>query len=314
MTLAPGVSFVVPVYNKAPYLPVLLHGLSCQRGDFAREYIFIDDGSTDGSAELLSSRTAKWPEVTLLRQSNQGPSVATNRGIEAARYDMIKFVDADDLLLPDATQFLREALETYPAASMAYGLGQKYQSEAAAFAAVNTPSATPMTRAPSVRVEPALPTLLRHLLLGPSQCLTRTALAQGVGGCDRRIFVQDYSLLLRLAARGPFAAVDAVVTMAPEQAPGRLNDGGPQTAHDLNLALSYFLADHMLAPGVEARAIRRALTRAWLWARRREGAGLFSRWLLIRVLGYLPLASLRRVLLRQSCAAFAGGNVRLMPR
>ena len=52
------VSYVVTVYNKAPYLPFLLDGLARQQGGFAREFVFVDDGSSDGSLEALNARAS----------------------------------------------------------------------------------------------------------------------------------------------------------------------------------------------------------------------------------------------------------------
>ena len=63
-----GVTFVVTVYNKARWLPDVCAAIGAQRGDFAREYVFIDDGS----AEIIERETAGWPDVTLLRQANAG--------------------------------------------------------------------------------------------------------------------------------------------------------------------------------------------------------------------------------------------------
>ena len=58
MTTGSGVSFVVPVYNKAAYLPDVLAAIRAQRGDFAWQYIFVDDGSTDDSLAILERLTA----------------------------------------------------------------------------------------------------------------------------------------------------------------------------------------------------------------------------------------------------------------
>ena len=64
-----GVSFVVPVYNKAPYLPAVLAAIHAQRGDFRRHYVFIDDGSTD---ELLAIAPA--PDRGLARYGDREPA------------------------------------------------------------------------------------------------------------------------------------------------------------------------------------------------------------------------------------------------
>ncbi len=83
MATSPGVSFVVPVYNKAPYLKDVLAAIRDQVGDFEREYIFIDDGSTDGSIELIQELTLNWANVIIHRQENHGSAHATNRGDRA---------------------------------------------------------------------------------------------------------------------------------------------------------------------------------------------------------------------------------------
>ena len=105
-----GVSFVVPVYNKAPYLKDVLAQIKRQRGDFRRHYVFIDDGSTDSSLQQLNELTEMWENVEIVSQVNAGSAAATNRGIEMAREPYIKFVDADDLISTDATACLLRAL------------------------------------------------------------------------------------------------------------------------------------------------------------------------------------------------------------
>src|SRR5512135_2262505 len=95
-----GVSFIVTVYNKAPYLPAVIAALAAQVGDFEREFVFVDDGSTDGSAEAIRERIKDWPNAKLICQSNQGAGGAMNTAAAAASLPFLKMVDADDLLLP----------------------------------------------------------------------------------------------------------------------------------------------------------------------------------------------------------------------
>lgn len=299
-----GVSFLIPVYNKRTYLPVVVAALQAQRGEFEREFVFVDDGSTDGSGALLAELAVHWPQARILSQPNRGPSVATNRAIAAARLQHVKLVDGDDVLLPDATARLLALLDRHPEAVLAYGLTEPYASPAQARERLAASPPTGEDGAEPVRRGPDLAALLRQTDLGPSNCLIRTSALRAAGGCDERVFVQDYSLLLRLAAQGPFVGTDAVVALTPDAAGNRINDGGPQILHDSNLTLLLFLSERKLPAALAAPAVRRALTRAWLWARRREHASLLSRWWLLRLLGWLPCASLRLALLRRSCAAF----------
>lgn len=305
MDAAAGVSFVVTVYNKRPYLPAVAAGLAAQRGGFAREFIFVDDGSTDGSREELERLTASWPDVRILLQPNLGPSRATNRGFEAARYPTVKLVDGDDVLLPDATALLRDAMLRHPPAVLAFGETEGYQSTEDAEVRLKA------SRAPAVG-EPelfdALPAFLRNCNLGPSACLLRAEAVRRVGGCDARVFVQDYSLFLRLAASGPFLRSTAPVALAARGPRQHLDDGGPQVLHDINLALYHFLSEHDVPPGLMRAAVRRGLQRAWHWARRRERARISDPSLRRLFVSYLPFGNGSPEPLRYSCAAFTASR------
>jgi glycosyltransferase involved in cell wall biosynthesis len=300
-TASDGISYVVPIYNKRRFLRQVVAGLAAQEGVFPREYIFVDDGSTDGSADALEPLIENWATACLIRQANVGPSVTTNRGLRQAKYPLVKLVDGDDVLLPDATRQLINALAQHPAAPVAYGQSATYADAEAALARLGQqlPPAHP-----EARLEQALKPLLRECYLGPSNCLIRRDAALAVGGSDEHVFVQDYSLLLRLSTLGPFVAIDMPVVLHPETPEDRLNDGGPQLLHDTNLTVAHFLAEHELPEELATMAMRRAMTRAWLWARRREGATPLSRWYWLRLAGYLPLPALRASLLDASCGAF----------
>ena len=84
MANLPGVSFLVPVYNKAPHLPAVLRQIARQTGDYPRQYVFVDDGSTDGSLEIVRELTADWDNTVIHGQSNKGSAGATNASISLA--------------------------------------------------------------------------------------------------------------------------------------------------------------------------------------------------------------------------------------
>ena len=89
------VSVVIPCYNAAPWLRETIESVLAQTHPVL-EVIVVDDGSTDQSAEIAESFG---PCVRVVRQSNQGESIARNNGIDLARGDWIAFIDADDIWL-----------------------------------------------------------------------------------------------------------------------------------------------------------------------------------------------------------------------
>lgn len=97
--MAPLVSVIIPVFNGERFLREAVQSVREAVHVLHRKYsdveiIIVDDGSTDGTANVARSL----PEtVRYLHQANQGPAAARNRGIEHAQGSLIAFADADDL-------------------------------------------------------------------------------------------------------------------------------------------------------------------------------------------------------------------------
>jgi glycosyltransferase involved in cell wall biosynthesis len=266
-----AVSFVLTVHNKAPYLVRVLASVAAQEGAFEREVIVVDDGSTDGSQQILAAVGPDLPGFRLIVEPHRGPAVATNRGLAEAAMPLVKLLDGDDLLAPYATRHLIEVGERC-GAEVAIGAGGAYRDGAAA----RWPGIA--ASAPFLLPDP-LARLLRGIWFTPSNMLIRRDALAASGGCDERVFVQDYGLALRLAARCRFAVTDTVVMAAPQAAdPARLSHNKAQILHDLNLALLLFLEDRPELPArYRRRAWRRIAERGWKWARREAGRGVLSR-------------------------------------
>jgi len=96
------ISVIIPAYNAAPFLADALECVREQRCD-PLEIIVVDDGSTDNTSEVAASFGSA---VRLIRQENQGPAGARNRGLLVARGNAIAFLDADDLWPAGALQLL----------------------------------------------------------------------------------------------------------------------------------------------------------------------------------------------------------------
>ncbi|HUJ05711.1 MAG TPA: bifunctional glycosyltransferase family 2 protein/CDP-glycerol:glycerophosphate glycerophosphotransferase [Streptosporangiaceae bacterium] len=95
------VSVVVPFYNNADHLGQCLASIAAQ-SHAALEVIMVDDGSTDGSVDIARAQAAADPRFRLVGVTNGGPGWARNHGVAAATGEFLAFVDADDVLPPDA--------------------------------------------------------------------------------------------------------------------------------------------------------------------------------------------------------------------
>lgn len=90
------VSVIIPIFNRKCYLSEAIESILNQSTP-PHEVIAVDDGSTDGSAEVIQSFTS----VRYHFQQNRGVAVARNQGIELAQGNFFAFLDSDDRWMPD---------------------------------------------------------------------------------------------------------------------------------------------------------------------------------------------------------------------
>lgn len=105
----PEVTVVIPVYNGEKYINETLESVLAQEYR-SFEIIVVDDGSTDGSAEVVTS----YKSVRYLHQRNQGVAVARNVGISSALGNFIAFLDQDDLWEPSKLRIQIDYLQRNP--------------------------------------------------------------------------------------------------------------------------------------------------------------------------------------------------------
>jgi glycosyltransferase involved in cell wall biosynthesis len=107
--VAPAFSIVIPMFNRAGCIGRAIDSCLRQRGsDF--EIIVVDDGSTDGGADVVRAYTDE--RITLhSHERNRGVSPARNTGVDVAAAPWIICLDSDDELLPDALDVMRRRVE-----------------------------------------------------------------------------------------------------------------------------------------------------------------------------------------------------------
>ncbi len=103
----PDVSVIIPpCFNAVDYVGESIRSVLDQSiAEDRAELIVVDDGSTDGSGEVISRLASQEPRMTVITQANSGTAGgARNPGIDAARGEFVFFLDADDLLTPEALE------------------------------------------------------------------------------------------------------------------------------------------------------------------------------------------------------------------
>ncbi len=92
------ISVIIPVYNNSIWLEKLWNSIKNQSIYNKLEIVFINDGSTDDSLEVIKSLTKDEKNVRIITQENGGVSKARNAGIDASTSKYITFIDADDYI------------------------------------------------------------------------------------------------------------------------------------------------------------------------------------------------------------------------
>jgi GT2 family glycosyltransferase len=95
----PLVSVIVPTYNRAYCLPRTLDSVLAQTHSHF-EIVVIDDGSTDGTGDLVARTYGHDPRVRYFYQQNVGVTAARNQGLARARGDYVALLDSDDVWMP----------------------------------------------------------------------------------------------------------------------------------------------------------------------------------------------------------------------
>ncbi len=111
MAKSPFFSIIIPAYNRGKLLKIALNSVFAQTfSDY--EVIIVDDGSTDGTKEIVSA--AKRKNLSYVYQENQGPAAARNRGLKAARGRFVCFLDSDDRFCREKLKITRGYIKRYP--------------------------------------------------------------------------------------------------------------------------------------------------------------------------------------------------------
>jgi glycosyltransferase involved in cell wall biosynthesis len=196
LTMAlPRISVVTPSFNQGRYLETAIRSVLDQ--DYPNvEYLIMDGGSTDGSVDIIrryADRLAYWVSAP-----DGGQSAAIASGFQRSTGDVLGWLNSDDVYLPGALSRVAQTFAQSPSVDFVYGT-RRIIDEAGRMIRAHRP-----------------PTLLHkyYFIFGqwiPQECaFWRRTLYDRVGGLDPTLsFSLDFSLFIRMWAKGRFKRIDA---------------------------------------------------------------------------------------------------------
>jgi len=189
------ISVVIPSYNRRHTLERALQSVFEQTSP-VDEVILVDDGSTDGSSEMVRQLFA---QVNVITQPNLGVSAARNRGIAAARFEWIALLDSDDSWLPQKIVQIRRAQKLQP------GFVLYHSDEIWMRRGVRVNPMQKHRKSGGWIFEQCLPLCA----ISPSATVIRKSTLESVGKFDEQLpACEDYDLWLRLCHRFPVHYID----------------------------------------------------------------------------------------------------------
>ncbi len=251
----PLVSVVTPSFNQARFLEAALRSVLEQ--DYERiEYIVVDGGSQDGSAQIIrkyADKLAWW-----VSEPDRGQTDAINKGFAHAHGEILAWLNSDDTYAPGAVRAAVEAFRRYPDAGLVYGEAN-YIDEAGRI----------------IGRFPAAQTDYRRLRAGyvhiPQQAaFFRGTLWRQVGPLDPSFyFAMDYDLWTRLARLAPLRFVPQVWANFRMHADAKTIADDDRCWPEM-IRIHYRDGGSFFAPIVAKYYVRKVIAPYWNWRRRRQ--------------------------------------------
>jgi glycosyltransferase involved in cell wall biosynthesis len=195
----PSVTVVVAAYNAEKFIQETLESVAAQSLENI-EIIVVDDGSTDGTPDLLRAFADR--RLIVLRQDNRGVSAARNAGLALARAPYIFFLDADDILLRDALLRMVATLDRMPRRVACFAHHTRIAEDGSAL------STRDDLRWKLFPVSDTLRHLIAKNFIVCGAICIRTDAARAVHGFNPALKLgEDWEFWCRLAVLGDFAAM-----------------------------------------------------------------------------------------------------------
>ncbi|MCS7272645.1 MAG: glycosyltransferase [Fimbriimonadales bacterium] len=203
--MSPRVSVLIPSYNHARFLPATLQSVFDQTyTDY--EIVVVDDGSTDGSVELLRSYGDR---IRLFTQQNRGTYPTLNRCVAESRGEYLAILNSDDLWAPTKLEKQVAFLDAHPQVGLVHTGGHFIDAEGRILS--NNPLGFPWPRTPTGNI---IELLVRYNRIVPSSAVLRRECFERVGGFREDLYgLGDWEMWLRVALEYDIGYIDEPLTL-----------------------------------------------------------------------------------------------------
>lgn len=278
MSLKSGITVIVTVFNKAKFIENTLKSIEPQMTKNV-QLIIVDDGSSDDSKKKINNflKNKKY-NFKFISKPNTGPSISINTAAKFVKFSHIKIVDGDDIIAPDSLKYMFSEMERLKL-DLLYGhwewikniFNYKFKKDSS----------------PSFIFNNAFKKFILSGWGGSSNLMVRTDAFKKVGGFDESVFVQDYSLPLKIAGfhlrnktnkRLSVGLSKKLICVGPEFIENRVMSNKAQTLYDLSIATINFIETH---PFIDKKIIekckKKILSRCWSWQKKELGVSFVSK-------------------------------------
>jgi glycosyltransferase involved in cell wall biosynthesis len=218
------VSVIIPAFNAANTIIRAIDSVRSQNMG-SLEVIIIDDGSIDGTPDVVLSNIRAGENIQLVRMAkNSGVSAARNAGIRVAKGKFLAFLDADDIWLPEKLRKQIAVIERDSSITLVSCNSQL-------IAESGLPVKEGHLNRPPVEGDDAWKTLLTYNFLPTPTVLTLTSLVKEIGGFDEKLAVgEDLDLWIKLGLRGKIVVLKEILTNYYDSAGSLMKRHGGQTS------------------------------------------------------------------------------------
>lgn len=205
--MKPFFSVLVPSFNREGCLAATIDSVLAQTFT-DHELIVVDDGSTDGTGELLDSYGSR---IRVIRQKQSGPEVARNAAAAQAEGDYLALLDSDDLFLPCALATYHRVIREFDSPAVVMGSMRSFSE------GEPLPADGGMDRIQVLKYRDFFSKEIR-IDMSSSRIVVRKSVFKQAGGLRNSgpgtFHADDHNLLLRTGASGPFIVIQRPTTVA----------------------------------------------------------------------------------------------------